>query len=193
MSTKKDLLEVTARLFASHGWRGTTTRRIAEEAGVNEVTVFRLFKSKEALVGEAIQTISQEVHPCGGLPETPGDLRRELLDWSLGLHARLREHGPLILACLAEFSDHPGLAPVACAGALDSFDELARYLQEARRLGMIGDAGPVDAAVMMLMNAVFMDAVTRDVVDTPRPVHESEAIANFVDLILRAMGATEAR
>ena len=43
------------------------------------------------------------------------------------------------------------------------------------------------------MNAVFMDAVTRDVVDTPRPVHESEAIANFVDLILRAMGATEAR
>ncbi|MCA9723352.1 MAG: helix-turn-helix transcriptional regulator, partial [Gemmatimonadetes bacterium] len=34
MSTRDALLEVTARLFADHGWRGTTTRRIAEAAGV---------------------------------------------------------------------------------------------------------------------------------------------------------------
>lgn len=191
MSTKDALLEVTARLFACHGWRGTTTRRIAEAAGVNEVTVFRHFRSKEALLGEAIQTISQEVHPGGGLPATPGHLRPELLEWSLGLHTRLRQHGPLILACLAEFADHPELAPVACAGALDSFDDLVRYLEAARRLGSIDDAALIEPAVMMLMNAVFMDAVTRDVVDTPRPVLESEAIANFVDLTLRALGASE--
>lgn len=191
MSTKNALLEVTARLFACHGWRGTTTRRIAEAAGVNEVTLFRHFRSKEALLGEAIQAISREVHPADALPAVPDAIRGELLDWSMVLHARLRKHGPLILACLAEFSDHPELAPVACESALDSFDDLARYFESARRVGKISHAGDIESAVMMLMNAVFMDAVTRDVVDTPRPVLESDAIANFVDLTLRALGAPE--
>jgi AcrR family transcriptional regulator len=191
MSTKTALLEVTARLFACHGWRGTTTRRIAEAAGVNEVTVFRHFRSKEALLGEAISAISREVHLTGVLPESPGDIRRELNEWSVALHGRLRKHGPLILACLAEFSDHPELAPVACAGALDSFDELAKYLGAARRVGKISGAGHIESAVMMLMNAIFMDAVTRDVVGTPRPVEVADAIANFVDLTLRALGAPE--
>ncbi len=191
MSTKDALLEVTAKLFACHGWRGTTTRRIAEAAGVNEVTVFRHFRSKEALLGEAISAISHEVHIAGALPEVPVEIRRDLLDWSLGLHGRLRKHGPLILACLAEFSDHPELAPVACAGALDSFDELSRYLQAARRDGRISGAGDIESAVMMLMNAIFMDAVTRDVVNTPRPIVVADAIANFVDLTLRALGAPE--
>ena len=84
MSTKKDLLEVTARLFASHGWRGTTTRRIAEEAGVNEVTVFRLFKSKEALeeMGASADLIAdylERVEDYPVLPRVaPGDVGRAL-------------------------------------------------------------------------------------------------------------------
>jgi len=36
-------------LFAERGFDGTTTRAIAERAGVNEVTIFRSFGSKEAL------------------------------------------------------------------------------------------------------------------------------------------------
>lgn len=36
-------------LFAEKGYDGTTTREIAERAGVNEVTVFRTFGSKDAL------------------------------------------------------------------------------------------------------------------------------------------------
>ena len=36
-------------LFAERGFDGTTTRAIAQRAGVNEVTIFRTFGSKEAL------------------------------------------------------------------------------------------------------------------------------------------------
>ena len=41
--TKDHILEAAARLYGEHGFRGTTTRRIAQEAGVNEVTLFRQF------------------------------------------------------------------------------------------------------------------------------------------------------
>lgn len=192
MSTKEALLEVTARLFADHGWRGTTTRRIAEAAGVNEVTLFRHFGSKEALLGEAIRVVALEVHPASALPEVPVDLRAEMLEWVTNQHARLRHHGSLIRTCLAEFEEHPELAPVACDGSVSAFGDAARYLVAARRRGLIGPNGSIEAATVMLMNAVFMDAVTRDVIEGCRPVAEVDALREFVDLTLRALGAVEA-
>ena len=71
MATRESLLEVTARLYAEHGWRGTTTRRIAEAAGVNEVTLFRQFGSKESLLLQAIRQASVGQAPAT-LPDVPG-------------------------------------------------------------------------------------------------------------------------
>ena len=41
MATRESLLDVAAKLYAEHGWLGTTTGRTAEAAGVNEVRLFR--------------------------------------------------------------------------------------------------------------------------------------------------------
>jgi AcrR family transcriptional regulator len=46
---KKQLLEVAMRLFSEQGFDGTSTRAIAEAAGVNEALIFRHFRSKEYL------------------------------------------------------------------------------------------------------------------------------------------------
>ncbi len=42
-------MKAAFELFAEKGYEGTTTRSIAKRAGVNEVTLFRNFGSKEAL------------------------------------------------------------------------------------------------------------------------------------------------
>lgn len=44
------ILRAAAELFGELGYKGTTTRAIAERAGVNEVTVFRKFGSKQGLL-----------------------------------------------------------------------------------------------------------------------------------------------
>ena len=61
--THDRILEVTARMFAGAGYHGTTTRRIAQEADLNEVTVFRHFGSKDALIREALQGGRQPASP----------------------------------------------------------------------------------------------------------------------------------
>jgi AcrR family transcriptional regulator len=53
IDSRDRLIEAAIRVFAESGFRGATTRRIAEAAGVNEVTLFRLFKTKGALIDEA--------------------------------------------------------------------------------------------------------------------------------------------
>jgi AcrR family transcriptional regulator len=47
--TRARIIQAASRLFAEKGYAGATTRAIAEAAGVNEVTIFRHFGSKENL------------------------------------------------------------------------------------------------------------------------------------------------
>jgi AcrR family transcriptional regulator len=46
---KKQLLEIAMKLFSEQGFDGTSTREIAEAAGVNEALIFRHFRTKEDL------------------------------------------------------------------------------------------------------------------------------------------------
>lgn len=48
--TGEAILVAAAELIGEHGYRGTTTRAIAQKAGVNEVTVFRRFGNKQGVL-----------------------------------------------------------------------------------------------------------------------------------------------
>ena len=49
--TRARILAATREIFERNGTRGTTTREVAERAGVNEATLLRHFGSKAALIG----------------------------------------------------------------------------------------------------------------------------------------------
>ena len=56
--TNERLLDATLRLISEKGYLGTSTKEIAMEAGVTEVTLFRHFGSKERLFEEVINRYS---------------------------------------------------------------------------------------------------------------------------------------
>lgn len=58
--SKERISTAAFTLFAEKGFDGTTTRAIAERAGVNEVTIFRTFGSKDAL----FRQVAREMLPC---------------------------------------------------------------------------------------------------------------------------------
>lgn len=51
---KLAIVEAARPLFAAHGFEGTTTRQIAQAAGVSEALLFKYFPNKEALYGELL-------------------------------------------------------------------------------------------------------------------------------------------
>ncbi len=57
-TTKQKILESALRLFSKKGYLGATTREIAKEAGVAEVTLFRHFQSKERLLEGVLKNYS---------------------------------------------------------------------------------------------------------------------------------------
>jgi AcrR family transcriptional regulator len=60
---REQILSVATRLFARQGFQGTTTKQIAEHAGVTEALIFRHFPSKESLYWAVIQAKIGEASP----------------------------------------------------------------------------------------------------------------------------------
>jgi len=56
-NTAARILAAAAEIMADKGVKGATTRAIATAAGVNEVTIFRLFGSKEGLLAAVLESL----------------------------------------------------------------------------------------------------------------------------------------
>lgn len=53
LSTSEKILEAAMRLFSEKGYKSVTTKKIAKEAGVSEMTIFRHFDNKRNLFENA--------------------------------------------------------------------------------------------------------------------------------------------
>jgi len=58
---RRQLLASAAKCFAKYGYRGTTTAKIAEEAGISEPIIYRHFKNKRDLFIALIEKVADEV------------------------------------------------------------------------------------------------------------------------------------
>jgi AcrR family transcriptional regulator len=192
MTVRDQLLDAAARLYAEAGYRGATTRRIAMQAGVNEITLFRHFGSKDALMREAITRAGAT--PAGqALPEAPRDPQRELRDWARGHIAQLRERRSLIRTCMGEIEEHPEIfsaqnSPPALAAAA-----LSRYLRRLREAGMAKAPFDETAASAMLIGTLFADAMGRDIMPGLYRNEPDEAVEQYLQLFLRGLGVGRRR
>ena len=55
--TKDRIVSAAEMLFILHGFRGTSTKQIAKEAGVSEMTFFRHFPTKDGVFREVIRPL----------------------------------------------------------------------------------------------------------------------------------------
>ncbi len=55
VATRDKILETAMKLFAEKGFNGTTTKEIADMAGVNQALIFRYFSTKRELYGAIIE------------------------------------------------------------------------------------------------------------------------------------------
>ncbi len=187
MSVRDQLLEAAARLYAEAGYRGATTRRIAIQAGVNEITLFRHFGSKDALIREAISRAGSSLVP-DMLPETPREPFREVRDWAKAHIAELRERRSLIRTCMGEIEEHPGLISAEGSSTALAAKALCRYVRRLRETGLAKADFDESAASAMLMGGLFADAMGRDIMPDMYRNDPEHALEQYVRLFLRALG-----
>lgn len=187
MDTREQILAAATSVFAQHGFRGSTTRRIADAAGVNEVTVFRYFGSKEALLDEAVRLDSRI--PLGGLlPDVPVDPEAELTSWAEAVREHLHSKRALIRTCMGEMEERPEMMLCAKQAPVRATNLLCNYFESLRKHGFTKDEGDSMVAAAMLIGTIFHDAMGREMMPEAMPKPAGKAVSQYVRLLLNGLG-----
>ncbi len=192
MDIRQRILDAAKRVYAVHGFRGATTRAIAIEADVNEVTIFRIFGSKAALFEALMQShIAQS--PIPELPDSPSDPQREMTDWCSAILRHMRENRSMLRTSFGELEERPEAAVSMCEGPNCAGMILTDYMLRLQSMGIADPDGDIPTAVAMLMSSMFGDAISRDVMPNAFPQPAEDAPARYVRVFLRAFGVRPAK
>ncbi len=185
--TRDRILDAAATVFHREGQRGATTRRIAAEAGVNEVTLFRYFPSKEALLTAAIERQSERALDAlrpGALPAHPADLRAELRRRMLETLIAFARSRDAHRTSLFEWGRDPDLDERLMRVANELYDEFERYIAAARDAGLVRhDIDPRTASVA-LMAVLFSDGLLRDIMPRRFAAPEDAMLDDYLTILL---------
>jgi AcrR family transcriptional regulator len=155
-TTRDKILEAALKLFSQKGFLGATTREIAREAGVAEVTLFRHFPSKEALFEEVIRRYSFLPALKGILPglEQAG-YEEALLEIARRCLEKLEERKDVIRIMLAERHHYPSKVKRIFRGFIgDMIRMLADYFRQLQARGILRDFDP-DVGAKSFLGSLF--------------------------------------
>lgn len=162
-STHQKLIDAARTVFARDGLLGATTREIARVAGVNEVTLFRRFTSKDNLLLAVLRDgMETQRSILAGVQFDMADVREDLTRFA-GMYFRAcRDHEIFIRAFIAEAHRLPDPVRKAVSRMPRPLGEALRaYLTEAQRRCLLREVPvqpAIDAFTSMLSTAVLKRA-----------------------------------
>jgi len=151
-TTKQRLLDATLKLISEKGYLGSTTREIAQEAGVTELTLFRHFGTKEKLFEALLRTHTFLPRLKELLPELDGlsygdSLRLIATRFLLSL----KERKSLVKIMYSEVTTYPEkIKKLYNKFADDLRLTLASYFRGLQKKGLLRTVSPEMAAQLFL-------------------------------------------
>ncbi|MGA2663409.1 MAG: helix-turn-helix domain-containing protein [Nitrososphaerales archaeon] len=157
------IVEAALELVGEVGYRGTTTREIARRAGVNEVTLFRRFGSKQSLVGEAISHAQDRLRSAfeEKRRERTGDAIADLTDLALSLMEILARRSESVSAILFEARREPYMGQAA-ESMMTSALGVAREFFRGYAAELQLDEERVDSISLSVVSFCFFRIVVRE-------------------------------
>jgi len=139
--TSQKLLAATLKMISLKGYLGTTTREIANAAGVTEVTLFRHFGSKENLFEEMLNRYSFLPELRELLPELENnsfDYKNGLIIIGTRFIETLKERKSLVRIMTCEIQVYPEKIKVVHSRFIDKMiNLLADYFSIRQKKGLL--------------------------------------------------------
>lgn len=182
------IIAAAAALFASKGFKGTTTREIAKQAGISEALLFKHFPTKRALYG-AILAEKASVSELLAAVEEAARKRDDVRVFTMIASHRIRKAADPTMLRLLLFSALEGheLSDMFFRNQHRVFyDYLAGYI--ARRM-QEGDFRTVDPmlAARSFVGLVVHHRLLHELFKVPARHDPEESVAGYVTLFLNGI------
>jgi AcrR family transcriptional regulator len=192
---RQEIVRVAVKLFSQRGFRGTTTKEIAQAAGVSEAIIFRHFATKEELYRAILDHVS-----CKGGIENPQQLvgeaiRRKddravfegLAFHALEHHEDDKEFHRLLLYAALEGHE---LAHMFWERTVIQFYEfLGAYIEERQRDGVMLQIEP-RVVVRTFIGTIIHHSLNNNLWDKERrllDISNAEAAHSFTEVLLKGI------
>jgi AcrR family transcriptional regulator len=189
--TKKRILAAAELVFSRDGFQGATTREIARQAGVNEVTLFRHFRTREELLRA---TLDQGCATFEALVEQSDEVWKDRLPEGLEHYVHemyfvVRQREALVRAFVSEART----LPESIRSALREFMEqrkarLVARLKKAQELGLVRKDVDLSAASDLIRDSIH-SAILRHTAYNTDPETVDAHLQGVADILYHGIKA----
>ncbi len=186
--TEQKILDAALNVLVSRGYEGATTRRIAEAAGVNEVTLFRKFKSKENILNEVI---IRNLNSALSLIDSMFQMEKEV-DLTVGLRSMglyfiklMSERIDLISILIEEGRRKPEVQEILTPATHILIERLSKYFELQIKNEKMRNIDPAVAAITFIsftfyicLMKKFLEGIIGD---------NEKALDGFIDLFTKGI------
>ncbi|PFG15832.1 TetR family transcriptional regulator [Propionicimonas paludicola] len=185
-SAASRVVDAAAELFAERGYQATTTRQLAERAGVNEVSVFRGFGNKQGVLAAVVGRV---------VAEQPGRAASELTGLSLreavtALAQRevtngLRDGG-LMTRLAFEARTVPEVAELFAGGPQANLAAMAAFFADRQRAGQVRPDLAAETVAEAFFSLTSSFVIMRTVLgfEAGSDAQVEQSVAGLVELFL---------
>ncbi len=191
--TRVRILQAAQRLFASLGFDGTTTRDLAQAAGVAEGTLFRHFSNKKAILVEVatqgwveiLTDLLTELSEMGSYKAIAQVMRRRM--WNM------QKNVEIMRVCFLEAQFHPDLRDRIQSEVIDKMTDVAEaFFQTAMDKGIYRQMdAKIVAKVFLGMFAVAGFSNNTVMEPEASPQQMQEMAEGLADIFLNGVLAKE--
>ncbi len=189
--TRERILRAARQLMAQKGFKGATTRLIAEEAGVNEVTLFRHFGSKEGILRALLDEVTA-IRPVleQSLEEPFENLEEMLIRYGRTFYRLLLERKELVLLCIIEAPNRPELEEWSGRLPVTPICVLTEKLEALHREGKIVSGDFVVAAHIFITSLYSTFIIRNRSADEICPIEEERLIESAAKILVNGLAVS---
>ena len=149
------ILEAALDVIAQHGYAGATTRQIAAAAGINEVTLFRRFGTKQKLLKAVIEQEAESFMAAG--VEYTGNVEADLVRVIQFYQHLVHQQGRVITTLLTEIPRQPELVELMHI-PFTIMQKIGAVIERYQQDGVLVKEPPMQAFVA-LVGPLFLQSV----------------------------------
>jgi AcrR family transcriptional regulator len=188
-NTEDRILNATIKILDREGWEGATTKRIAAEAGVNEVTLFRKFKTKQLLLEAAknrcAKNFLKELELILKIDDKI-DIRTNMENIWINSSKMIDKRTNLIRISMEEVRGVPFEDRVLPKISKIVLDNLSNYFKNQIDKGFMRNIDP-DVAALNIFSIVFQMNVMWKIYGQNPPVEDERCMENFLDIFMKGI------
>jgi AcrR family transcriptional regulator len=185
--TRERIMAAARQLMAQKGYKGATTRKISELAGVNEVTIFRHFKSKDALFEELLSglvdiRLKLEQSLQGDFPR----FKEMLMEYAKTYYSFLVDRKEILMICMIEADNHPSVIRMLSNVPMTAVEVLCEKIKVFQDQGHLRPTDPCTPA-LMFVSTFFHLFMAKHRINLDIDIVVEELFESAADVLMRGI------